>query len=216
MDKFQCNFETWRWKNGIITFKSKRANNVFYETPNGFFKDVFIENSSNKFVLRLNKVIFRKNEILFRFNKSSQKIPKFLNNTVIQFSKKDEIIDSNIKSKIKLLPSNQTILLNPEIKKENIGIAIPIQNNNDIQKKEITIQNINNISVKNQIKSEISIQNIRSRSPSPVRNPYIYTNVESGYSARSFPQVFVQRYRYGPQGDKFQTTPQVAPVYSPR
>jgi len=49
-----------------------------------------------------------------------------------------------------------------------------------------------------------------------VSNPYIYTNVESGYSARSFPQVFVQRYRYGPQGDKFQTTPQVAPVYSPR
>ena len=43
-------------------------------------------------------------------------------------------------------------------------------------------------------------------------NPYIYTNVESGYSAKSFPYVYVKRYKYGPQGDKFQTTPQVAPA----
>jgi len=50
----------------------------------------------------------------------------------------------------------------------------------------------------------------------PIRNPYIYTNVESGYSARSFPQVYIEKYKYGPQGDKYQTTPQVAPVYSPR
>lgn len=48
-----------------------------------------------------------------------------------------------------------------------------------------------------------------------IRNPYIYTNVESGYSAKSFPSFYVQKYKYGPQGDKMQTTPQVAPVYSP-
>jgi len=52
--------------------------------------------------------------------------------------------------------------------------------------------------------------------PRIIRNPYIYTNVESGYSAKSFPYVYIQRYRDGPQPNKFQTTPQVALGYIPR
>jgi len=43
------------------------------------------------------------------------------------------------------------------------------------------------------------------------KNPYIYTNVESGYSAKSFPSVYIGQYKYGPQGNKLQTTPQVSP-----
>lgn len=65
-------------------------------------------------------------------------------------------------------------------------------------------------------KISAQIPKISAQIPRQIKNPYIYTNVESGYSARSFPQVYIQRYKYGPQGDKLQTTPQVAPVFSPR
>ena len=91
--------------------------------------------------------------------------------------------------------SNESLL-----KFDAADIAIPI--------------NLKNISIKMPKQNVNKLQNIN-KLPI-IRNPYIYSNVESGYSARSFPQVYIQRYIYGPQGDKPQTTPQVAPVYSPR
>lgn len=49
-------------------------------------------------------------------------------------------------------------------------------------------------------------------------DPYdaLRTNVESGYSAVSFPAVYIDKYKYGPQGDAFQTTPEVAPAFLPQ
>jgi len=42
------------------------------------------------------------------------------------------------------------------------------------------------------------------------------TNVESGYSAVSFPAVYIDQYKYGPQGNGLQTTPEVAPAFLPQ
>jgi len=38
----------------------------------------------------------------------------------------------------------------------------------------------------------------------------LYTNVESGYSAKSFPSTYNAVYQYGPQKGRSQTTPMIA------
>jgi hypothetical protein len=130
--------------------------------------------------------------IIFKTKNNNFKINKELPIDV-QISNKDIMFNlklTNIYNK-----SNESLL-----KFDSANIAIPI--------------NLKNISIKIPKQNVNKLQNTN-KLPI-IRNPYIYSNVESGYSARSFPQVYIQRYIYGPQGDKPQTTPQVAPVYSPR
>jgi len=49
----------------------------------------------------------------------------------------------------------------------------------------------------------------------PIRSAALNTNVESGYSAVSFPSVYVKSYNVGPYPGRPQTTPQVGWSYLP-
>jgi len=58
-----------------------------------------------------------------------------------------------------------------------------------------------------------SIQNCVIKFKWPFKNNHpanLYTNVESGYSAKSFPSTYSTIYQYGPQRGRSQTTPMVA------
>jgi len=188
MELIKADFDVFRIKCKKIIFRTNRINQNIYETPRGYLRNVSIITPENTFNLLLEKVMFKPNQVVFRFRPNKIKLPTKIFNVSINIIKKPK----------EILKVTQNI---PEKPKET-----PKETQN-ISEKLKEIPNVTqNISV---------FPRTTQRYPR-VSNPYIYTNVESGYSARSFPQVFVQRYRYGPQGDKFQTTPQVAPVYSPR
>ncbi len=58
-----------------------------------------------------------------------------------------------------------------------------------------------------------SVQNCVIKFKWPFKNNHpanFYTNVESGYSAKSFPSTYSAIYQYGPQRGRSQTTPMVA------
>ena len=56
-----------------------------------------------------------------------------------------------------------------------------------------------------------NIQNCVIKFKWPIYNSTnIYTNVESGYSAKSFPSTYNAIYQYGPQRYRSQTTPMIA------
>jgi len=185
MELLKSNFDVKKNNNGIIFFTAQRKNNAVYETPHNFIKKVFVENNKNKFVLQLIKVIFKKDEIIFKFKPSKNNIPNKLLNT-----------------KIRIFEKNNTLVKIPEKKLEE-----PKINSQKLEEPKIDTLKIEEPKINN-----LTYQQVNVRSPPKViRNPYIYTNVESGYSARSFPSVYIARYKYGPQGNKFQTTPQVSP-----
>jgi len=59
------------------------------------------------------------------------------------------------------------------------------------------------------------IQNCMIKFTWPLKQPQnnqasLYTNVESGYSAKSFPSTYNAVYQYGPQRGRSQTTPMIA------
>jgi len=216
MELIKADFDVFRIKCKKIIFRTNRINQNIYETPRGYLRNVSIITPENTFNLLLEKVMFKPNQVVFRFRPNKIKLPTKIFNVSINIIKKPKEIlkvTQNIPEKPKEIPNvTQNIPEKPkEIPKVTQNIPekpkeIPKVTQNIPEKPKETPKETQNISV---------FPRTTQRYPR-VSNPYIYTNVESGYSARSFPQVFVQRYKYGPQGDKFQTTPQVAPVYSPR
>jgi len=141
--------------------------------------------------------------IIFKINKSKNNVQNFPNLSPTEI----EISLNNQKIKLKILNTyikpNEIII---RLKAENIGLPKILHT---------SIKFISTINNNNPIPTNIPISTIN---PIPtnikktIRNPYIYTNVESGYSARSFPSVYIQRYKYGPQPGKPQTTPMVSPI----
>ena len=143
--------------------------------------------------------------IIFKINKSKNNVQNFpeLSPNEIEIS----LNNQNIKLKIlnTYIKPNEIIL---RLKTENIGLPkilqtsikfiSPINNNNPIP---TNIPNASNIPKQVQSNNQ----------KLPLKNPYIYTNVESGYSARSFPSVYTETYKYGPQPGRAQTTPMVSP-----
>lgn len=218
MELINGNFEISKMKNGQTIFKNKRINDNIYETPNHFRKECVIKiNDSEEFLLNLNKVFFKKNEILFRFNKNNLNLPK---NVIASITYKTDVkkTDLPIKSEI-----GKHIQEKSEIEK-NKSVQ-PTQQIQPVQQIQPTqqIQSTQQIQTTQQIQPTTEInhpfhQKVQSFHSVPQyrRNPALYTNVESGYSAVSFPSVYIARYKYGPQGGKFQTTPQVALGYLPR
>ena len=157
--------------------------------------------------------------IIFRSNRKNQNIFE----TPRGFSKNISIItpDNNFTLKLEKVslkinkiffrfkPSN--IQLPNKLSNTSLNI-IPEKKNIPPKKNKKIIETKENIPEKPIEINTNSTPITKYRSFPRFSNPYIYTNVESGYSAKSFPYVYVKRYKYGPQGDKFQTTPQVAPA----
>lgn len=205
MELINSNFEISKMKNGQTIFKNKRINDNIYETPNHFRKECIIKINDSEEFLTLNKVFFKKNEILFRFNKNNLNLPK---NVTASITYKTDVkkTDLQIKSEI-----GQQI--QEKLEKEKTQPTQPIQQTQQNQQTQSAQPVQPTLEINHPFHQKV--QSFHSV-PQYRRNPALYTNVESGYSAVSFPAVYIARYKYGPQGGKFQTTPQVALGYLPR
>jgi len=162
------------------------------------------------FDIKINKIMERNNELLI-----------FIDNK-LNFPKSFDCVITLEKNKIEPEKkiSQPTNISKPISDKRKIAKDVGI-NISDIGKEETKTHEI--LFIDDILKKKTEIQNIISQpvfTPPKIKgcgcgggikNPYIYTNVESGYSAKSFPSTYVQRYKYGPQGNKSQTTPQVSP-----
>jgi len=227
MELFKSDFETTQCKNFLV-LRSRRINNNLFQTPKNFKKNIQLKYDSLNINLLLNQVVFKKNLIIFRFNPVKNILPKNIKNASIiitnEESTKNIIVKNELNIENKKLPT-----IEPDVNSSKKKLPTIEPDVNSSKKKLPTIEPDVNLSKKklpetmepdvnsSNKKIDLDLSNeirreIRKNIPTyqMISNPYIYTNVESGYSAKSFPYVYIQRYDYGPQPGRYQTTPQVA------
>ncbi len=232
MELFKSDFETINCKNFLV-LRSNRINNNIFQTPKNFKTNIKLKSNNLNLNLTLNQVVFKKNLIIFRFNPiKNNNIPKDIKNAKLIIEnfenlspiKPNPILvkpelssvkpnptpvkleQSSIKTNpISVKPELSSIKTNPTPVKLEQSMNQSSEVNKNRYMKEQNL--LNDLKIADEIRREIR----KNRPTYPmIANPYIYTNVESGYSAKSFPYVYIQRYDYGPQPGRYQTTPQVA------
>jgi len=212
MELFKSDFETTQCKNFLV-LRSRRINNNLFQTPKNFKKNIKLKYDSLNINLLLNQVVFKKNLIIFRFNPVKNILPKNIKNASIIITNEESTKNIIVKNKLNI-ENKKLPTIEPDVNSSKKKLPTIEPDVNLSKKKLPTIEPDVNSSKK---KIDLDLSNeirreIRKNIPTyqMISNPYIYTNVESGYSAKSFPYVYIQRYDYGPQPGRYQTTPQVA------
>jgi len=212
MELFKSDFETTQCKNFLV-LRSRRINNNLFQTPKNFKKNIKLKYDSLNINLLLNQVVFKKNLIIFRFNPVKNILPKNIKNASIIITNEESTKNIIVKNKLNI-ENKKLPTIEPDVNSSKKKLPTIDPDVNLSKKKLPTIEPDVNSSKK---KIDLDLSNeirreIRKNIPTyqMISNPYIYTNVESGYSAKSFPYVYIQRYDYGPQPGRYQTTPQVA------